>query len=93
MYHLAMLGVVCQESYVRLHRALLGKKEGKNGITCLNKQDDFPETSSRLSLMPWNAKRIPALRAGKKSKKKVKNKITLWCTHLLGKSSHRLVLT
>ena len=31
MYHLTMLGVVGQGSCVLLHRALLGKKEGKNG--------------------------------------------------------------
>ena len=60
MYHLTMLGVVGQESCVLLHGALLGKKEGKKRVTSLNRQEDSPETSSRLSVMPWGAKRIPA---------------------------------
>ena len=59
MYHPTMLGVVGQESCLLLHGALLGKKEGKRGITGLNRQEDSPETSSRLSVMPWGAKRIP----------------------------------
>ena len=49
-----VLGVVGQESCVRLHGALLGKREGKHGITGLNRQKDSPETSSRLSVTPWD---------------------------------------
>ena len=60
MYHLTMLGVVGQESCVLFPGALLGKKEGKRGITDLNRQEDSPETSSRLSVMPWGENRIPA---------------------------------
>ena len=62
------MGLVGQERCVRLHRALFGKREGKNGVTGLNKQKDFLETSSRLSVMPWGTTRITALRAGQQKK-------------------------
>ena len=63
----------------------------KKRVTGLNRQEDSPKTSSRLSVMPRGEKRIPAQRAGKKQK--TSENITLWCTHLLSKSSHRPVLT
>ena len=48
------------------------QKRRKKWVTGLNRQEDSPETSSRLSVIPWGAKRMPAQRAGKKRKKQVK---------------------
>ena len=36
------------------------QKRRKKRVTGLNRQEDSPETSSRLSVMPWGAKRMPA---------------------------------
>ena len=51
-------------------RGFTWQKRRKKRVTGLNRQEDFSETSSRLSVMPWGAKRIPAQRAGKKQKNK-----------------------
>ena len=49
----------------RLRTALLGKRHRNHGIDGFNRQNDSPETSTRLSAMPWGATRIPVLRAGR----------------------------
>ena len=46
----------------RLRTALLGKKHIRR-IDGFNRQKDSPETSIRLSVMPWCATRIPGLRS------------------------------
>ena len=48
-----------------LRTVLLGKRHRNHGIDGLNWKKDSPETSIRLSVMPWCATRIPALRAGR----------------------------
>ena len=80
MYHPTMLGLVGQERCVRLHRALFGKREGKNGVTGLNKKKDFLETSSRLSVIPWGTTRITALRAQANNNKKKQVKVLPYST-------------
>ena len=49
-------------------RGFTWQKRRKKRVTGLNRQEDSPKTSSRLSVMPWGAKRIPAWRGGKKQK-------------------------
>ena len=49
----------------RLRTALLGKRDWNRGIAGLNRKKDSPETSTRLSVIPWGATRIPVWRAGR----------------------------
>ena len=44
---------------------IFGKRDWNHGIAGLNGQKDSSETSTRLSVMPWGATRIPALRVGR----------------------------
>ena len=89
MYHLTMLGVVGQESCVLSHGAWLGKKEGKYGITGLNR---LPRDFQPIVCNALGCKEDTSIARRQKTKKTSVN-IILWCTHLVGKSSHRLVLT
>ena len=72
MYHPTMLGVVGQESCLLLHGALLGKKEGKRGITGLNRQEDSPRDFQPIVCNALGYKEDTRIARRQKTKKQVK---------------------